>query len=164
MEVMMKYLDILNDFFNKILIILGGIAVMALMLLATGNVVLRIFSVPYRGAYEIVSFLGAVVIAFALGFTQKTKSNIVVDILTERFSKELQIVIDKIADLVIMIFFGIACWQIYVWGIKICDSREVSETLKIPFYPFVFAVAIGFAVLSFTAFVDFLKKLFREEE
>ena len=63
MEVMMKYLDVLNDFLNKILIILGGIAVMALMLLATGNVVLRILSMPYKGTYEIVSFLGAVVIA-----------------------------------------------------------------------------------------------------
>jgi TRAP-type C4-dicarboxylate transport system permease small subunit len=163
MEVMMKYLDVLNDFLNKILMILGGIAVMALMLLATGNVVLRILNMPYKGTYEIVSFLGAVVIAFALGFTQKTKSNIVVDILTEKFSKELQNIIDKIADLIIMVFFGIACWQIYVWGIKICESQEVSETLKIPFYPFVFAVAIGFAVLSFTAFVDFLKKLFGEE-
>ena len=38
------------------------------------NVCLRIFQVPYRGAYEIVSFLGAVVTAFALGFTQMTKS------------------------------------------------------------------------------------------
>jgi TRAP-type C4-dicarboxylate transport system permease small subunit len=160
---MMKYLDAVNDFLNKILVILGGIAVMALMLLATGNVVLRIFSMPYRGAYEIVSFLGAVVIAFALGFTQKRKDHIVVDILTDKFSKDLQNIIDKIADLVIMIFFGVVCWQIYVWGIKIVESKEVSETLKIPFYPFVFAVAIGFAMLSFTAFVDFLKKLFREE-
>jgi TRAP-type C4-dicarboxylate transport system permease small subunit len=137
---------------------------MALMLLATGNVVLRIFSMPYKGTYEIVSFLGAVVIAFSLGFTQKTKSNIVVDILTEKFPKEVQIIIDKIADLIIMIFFGIACWQIYVWGMKIIESREVSETLKIPFYPFVFSVAIGFALLSFTAFVDFLKNLLRKEE
>ncbi len=137
---------------------------MGLMLLATGNVVLRIFGMPYRGAYEIVSFLGAVVIAFALGFTQKTKSNIVVDILTEKFPEEIQIVIDKIADLIIMLFFGIACWQVYVWGMKILESKEVSETLKIPFHPFVFAVSLGFAVLSFTAFVDFLKKLFREEE
>ncbi len=160
----MKYLDKLNDYLNKILLILGGIAVMGLMLLATGNVVLRIFGMPYRGAYEIVSFLGAVVIAFALGFTQKTKSNIVVDILTEKFPEEIQIVIDKIADLIIMLFFGIACWQVYVWGMKILESKEVSETLKIPFHPFVFAVSLGFAVLSFTAFVDFLKKLFREEE
>ena len=161
---MMKYLEALNDFVNKILVILGGIAVLALMALATGNVVLRMFSMPYRGAYEIVSFLGAVVIAFALGFTQKRKGNIVVDILTDKFPKNVQIVIDKIADLVIMIFFGLACWQIFVWGIKIVESREVSETLKIPFHPFVFAVAIGFAMLSFTAFVDFLKKLFREGE
>jgi TRAP-type C4-dicarboxylate transport system permease small subunit len=161
---MMKYLEALNDFVNKILVILGGIAVLALMVLATGNVVLRMFSMPYRGAYEIVSFLGAVVIAFALGFTQKRKGNIVVDILTDKFPKNVQIVIDKIADLVIMIFFGLACWQIFVWGIKIVESREVSETLKIPFHPFVFAVAIGFAMLSFTAFVDFLKKLFREGE
>ena len=162
----MKYLEALNDFVNKILVILGGIAVLALMVLATGNVVLRMFSMPYRGAYEIVSFLGAVVIAFALGFTQKRKGNIVVDILTDKFPKNVQIVIDKIADLVIMIFFGLACWQIFVWGIKIVESREVSETLKIPFHPFVFAVAIGFAMLSFTAFVDFLKnkKLFREKE
>ena len=160
----MKYLETVNDFLNKILMILGGIAVMALMLLATGNVILRIFSMPYKGTYEIVSFLGAVVIAFALGFTQKRRDNIVVDILTNKYPKELQNLVDKIADLVIMIFFALVCWQIYVWGIKIVESREVSETLKIPFHPFVFAVAIGFAILSFTAFIDFLKKLFREEE
>jgi TRAP-type C4-dicarboxylate transport system permease small subunit len=160
----MKYLDTVYNFLNKILVILGGIAVIALMFLATGNVVLRIFSMPYRGAYEIVSFLGAVVIAFALGITQKGKYNIVVDILTDKFPKELQNVIDKVADLIMTIFFAIVTWQIYIWGMKIYESHEVSETLKIPFYPFVFAVSIGFAMLSFTAFVDFLKKLFREEE
>ena len=161
---MMKYLNTLYDFLNKILIILSGVSVMALMLLATGNVVLRIIGVPFRGAYEVVSFLGAVVIAFALATTQQTKSNIVVDILTEKYPKELRLVVDKMADIIMVVFFGIACWQIYVWGIKIYESREVSETLKLPFYPFVFAVAIGFAMLSFTAFVDFLKKLLREEE
>ncbi|RPJ55073.1 MAG: TRAP transporter small permease [Dehalococcoidia bacterium] len=160
----MKYLEAFNDFLNKAMIILGGVAVMALMLLATGNVVLRIFSMPYRGAYEIVSFLGAIVIAFALGFTQRRKDHIVVDIVTDKFPGKLQNVIETIADLVIMVFFGLACWQIYVWGIKIVESREVSETLKIPFYPFVFAVAIGFAMLSFTAFIDFLKKLSGREE
>ena len=70
--------------------IIGGLAVLALMILATGNVVLRIFHAPFRGTYEIVGFLGAVVIAFALGYTQKRKDHIVVDILTERFSKKDQ--------------------------------------------------------------------------
>jgi len=160
----MKYVDALNNFLNKILVVLGGIAVLALMALATGNVVLRMFGMPYRGAYEIVSFLGAVVIAFALGFTQKQKGHIVVDILSDKFPRNVQAGIDKVADLVIMIFFGIVCWQISAWGMKIVHSNEVSETLKIPFHPFVFAVSAGFAMLSFTALADFLKKLFVEEE
>lgn len=160
----MKYLDILNDFLNKISMILGGISLLALMLLATGNVILRIFHMPFRGVYEMVSFLGAVVIAFALGYTQKKKDHIVVTILTEKFPKKLQSAIETFADVIIMIFFGIVSWQIYVWGMKIYESHEVSETLKLVFYPFVFAVAAGFALLSFSAFVGFLKMLFPEEE
>ncbi len=160
----MKYLDVLNHLINKIMMILGGFSVLALMILATGNVVLRIFHIPFRGTYEIVSFLGAVVIAFALGYTQKRKDHIIVDILSERYPKVVQVLVDKIADLAMTIFFAIVAWQLYVWGAKIMEAREVSETLKVVFHPFVFAVGVGFAVLAFTAFVDFLKKLFGEEE
>jgi TRAP-type C4-dicarboxylate transport system permease small subunit len=159
----MRYLDTFNNFCNKVLLFLGGVSVLALMLLATGNVVLRILHLPFRGTYEIVSFLGAVVIAFALGYTQKRKDHIVVDILTERFPQPFKELIDKVAYLAITLFFGIVSWQLYVWGMKIWESSEVSETLKIVFHPYVFMVAIGFALLSFTAFVDFLKNLFHEE-
>lgn len=160
----MKHLDMIYAFINKILMIIGGIAVLALMTLATTNVVLRIFNMPYKGTYELVSFLGAVVIALALGFTQKTKSNIIVDILTDKFPKDLQEFIDKIADNVIMFFFGLVAWQTYIYGMKIYESNEVSETLKIAFYPFVIIVSVGFAFLSLTAFIDLLRKLMREEE
>jgi TRAP-type C4-dicarboxylate transport system permease small subunit len=134
------------------------------MLLATGNVVLRIFHSPFSGAYEVVSFLGAVVIAFALGYTHKKKDHIVVTILTERFPQKLQLLIGGFAEFVIMIFFGIVAWQVYVWGMKIYASHEVSETLKMAFYPFVFAVAAGFSLLSFSAFTGFLKLLILKEE
>jgi TRAP-type C4-dicarboxylate transport system permease small subunit len=159
----MKFLDSVNVFINKILLILGGISVLALMTLATGNVVMRIFHMPFRGTYEIVSFLGAITIAFALGFTQKTKSNIVVDILSEKFPPALANVVDKLVHLSITVFFGIVSWQVYVYGVKIYESHEVSETLKVIYHPFVFLVAVGFAALSFTALVDFLKTLFHEE-
>ena len=160
----MRYLDSINDVLNKILLVLGGVAVLALMILATGNVLLRIFHIPFGGTYEIVAFLGAVVTAFALGYTQKRRDHIIVDILTERFPKDVQMTIDKFADLCMMVFFGVVAWQLYVWGVTIVESNEVSETLKVIYYPFVFAVALGFAVLSLTTFVDFLKKLFRVEE
>ena len=160
----MNQLDRLNVFLNKFLMILGGISVLGLMSLATGNVVLRIFHMPYRGAYEIVSFLGALVIAFALGYTQRRKDNVVVDILTEKFPRKVNKVLDRINYFVTLIFFSVVTWQIFVWGMKILESHEVSETLKVIYYPFVFCVSLGFGVLSLTLLVDLLKTFQKKEE
>jgi TRAP-type C4-dicarboxylate transport system permease small subunit len=127
-------------------------------------VVLRILHIPYSGTYEIVSFLGAIVIAFALGYSQKRKDHIVVDILTERFSKKVNRILSIISCGITMVFFSVVSWQIFIFGVKIWKSGEVSETLKIVYHPFIFSVAAGFAVLSFTIVIDFLKAAIMKEE
>ena len=160
----MDSLEKVNVFLNRILMGVGGVAVLALMALATVNVGLRVVGVPFRGTYEFVGFLGAVVIAFALGYTQKRKDHIVVDILTEKFPKRVNRVLDGISYFVTMIFFAVVSWQVFVWAIKIWQSQEVSETLKVIYYPFIFSVAVGFAVFSLTLIVDFLKNLQIREE
>lgn len=160
----MNILEKITDYINWILLMLGGIAVLALMVLATGNVTMRIFHAPFRGTYEIVGFLGAVVIAFALGYTQKRKDHIVVDILTEKFPPSVNRVLDAFNYFITMVFFGVVSWQIFVWGFKILSVGELSETLKIIFYPFVLSVGLGFAVLSLTLLNDLLKTLFPGKE
>ena len=161
----MNTLDRVTVFLNRILMIVGGVAVLSLMSLATINVVLRFFfNAPYRGAYEIVGFLGAIVIAFALGYTQKRKDHIVVDILTEKFPKRVNRILDGINYFVTTIFFAIVSWQLFVWGMKISRSGEVSETIKIIFHPFVYCVAAGFVVFSLTLMLDVLKNLQTKEE
>ncbi|MFB3886034.1 MAG: TRAP transporter small permease [Thermodesulfobacteriota bacterium] len=156
----MVYLEKINQFLNKILMILGGVAVLFLMSLATVNVVLRFFfNAPYRGAYELVGFSGAIVIAFALGYTQRRKDHIVVDILTEKFPKRVNRILDGVNYLITMIFFALVSWQVFVWGMKVAKSGEVSETIKIVFHPFIYSVSLGFAVFSFTLLIDFLKNL-----
>ncbi len=138
--------------------IVGSVAVLSLMSLATVNVVLRFFfNAPYRGTYELVGFMGALVIAFALGYTQKRKDHIVVDILTAKFPKRINKILDRINYFVTTIFFAIVSWQVFVWGMKISKSGEVSETIKIIFHPFVYSVSLGFAVFSLTLILDFMK-------
>jgi TRAP-type C4-dicarboxylate transport system permease small subunit len=161
----MNYLEKINNFLNKILMFVGSLAVLFLMALATVNVCLRFFfSAPYRGAYELVGFSGAIVIAFALGYTQKRKDHIVVDILTEKFPKKVNRVLDGINYFVTTVFFALVSWQVFVWGMKISRSGEVSETLKIMFHPFIFSVSLGFAVFSLTLIVDFLKNFQTKED
>jgi TRAP-type C4-dicarboxylate transport system permease small subunit len=162
----MGYLEKINVFFNKILMVVGSVAVLLLMSIATVNAFLRIpfIKATWRGAYETVGFLGAIVIAFALGYTQKRKDHIVVDILTEKFPKKVNRVLDGINYFITMIFFAIVSWQVFIWGMKISKSGEVSETLKIMFHPFVYCVSLGFAVFSLTLVIDFLKNLKSKED
>ena len=162
----MGYLEKIDDFLNKILMFVGSVAVLLLMSIATVNAFLRIpfIKATWRGAYETVGFLGAIVIAFALGYTQKRKDHIVVDILTEKFPKRVNRVLDGINYLVTTIFFAIVSWQVFIWGTKILRSGEVSETLKIMFHPFIFSVSLGFAVFSLTLIVDFLKNFQSKED
>jgi TRAP-type C4-dicarboxylate transport system permease small subunit len=146
--------------------VLGSVAVLLLMAIATTNAFLRIpfIKSTWRGAYEIVGFLGAIVIAFALGYSQKRKDHIVVDILTEKFPKRINRVLDGINYFITTIFFAIVSWQVFVWGMKISRSGEVSETLKIVFHPFIYGVSFGFAVFSLTLIIDFLKNFKSKED
>ena len=144
--------------------IAGGVALLALTLLATMNVALRIFQVPLSGTYEVVSFLGAIVTAGALGYTQKRKDHIVVDILSDKFPSKVKGVLDRVNYVLIFVFFVIVSWQTFVYGKRLLLTGELSETLKIPYYPFVFLVSIGFAVLALTIFLDLIETVWTRGE
>jgi TRAP-type C4-dicarboxylate transport system permease small subunit len=161
---MMKTIDKIDSFLGRILLVLSGVAVLALMLLATGNVVLRIFHAPYRGTYEIVSFLGAIGVAFALASTQRRKGNIVVDILSSRYPLPVKRLVDALSSAISAVFFGIVAWQVSVWGTRIMAAGEVSETLKVVYYPFIFGVAVGFGILSLTCFLEISRTFGKDEE
>jgi TRAP-type C4-dicarboxylate transport system permease small subunit len=153
----------LNYHLNRFLILLGGIAVVALTTLAAANMLLRMFLTPINGSYELISFCGAVAIAFALGYTQIKKNHIIVNIFTDKFSKKANSILDGINYFVNMLFFGLVAWETLKWGMKIARTGEVSETLKIVYHPFVYCVAFGFGVLALTLCIDFII-LFHKKE
>ncbi|MBE0605608.1 MAG: TRAP transporter small permease [Deltaproteobacteria bacterium] len=154
----------LSELLRRGLMIAGGVSLLALTLLATMNVALRIFQVPVGGTYEIVSFLGAIVTAGALGYTQKRKDHIVVDILSEKFPAPVKRVLDRVNYVIIFVFFVIVSWQTFVYGKRLMRTGELSETLKFAYYPFVFLVGIGFAVLALTILLDLIETFWPREE
>jgi TRAP-type C4-dicarboxylate transport system permease small subunit len=150
-------LERFSELLRRGLMIVGGVSLLALTLLATMNVALRIFRVPVGGTYEVVSFLGAIVTAGALGYTQKRKDHIVVDILSDKFPAPVKRVLDRVSYTVILVFFAIVSWQTFVYGKRLLVTGELSETLKIAYYPFVFLVSAGFAVLALTILLDLIE-------
>jgi len=74
-----------------------------------------------------------------------------------RFSKRTQSVLNGINALICMFFFAVVAWQIAKYGTTLWKTGEVTETLRIIYYPFTYGVALGCAVLSMVFLIDFVK-------
>lgn len=144
---------------NTVLIILAGAALLAVMGISVANVMLRLAGGQFVGAYELVGFAGAVVIAAALGQTQQNKDHVPVDIITRRFPAGLNRAIDVTKYLLKIAFAVIVAWKMTQYGLHVAKVGELSETLKIIYYPFIFLVAAGFAVLACTVLLDLVRSL-----
>ncbi len=141
--------------------ILACAAVVVMMLLSTADVILRLFGKPIPGTYELVGFLGTVVVSFALASTSMEKGHIAVEILMEKLSQRAQMTIEAFCNLIGALLFAAIAWQAVVYGLDIKASGEVSLTLQMPSYPFIFGIAAGCALLAGLLVADFTKSLRR---
>lgn len=146
----------INQRLNKWFCWVGGASIIAMTGLACANILLRPFGHPWKGTYEIVGFLGALVFAFALGYSQITNSHIKVDIMNSFYSSRTKRIIKGIGNFISIIFFGFLAWRIYLYAAFIIKTGEKSDTLMIIFYPFIYALAICFTFFAFVIFVDFV--------
>ncbi len=136
---------------------LAGAAIVAMMLLTCADVVLRLFRRPVPGTYEIVGFLGTVVIAFAMAYTSLEKGHIAVELLVEKFPRRLQSGIEAAVSLIGAALFGLLTWQSLRYGTDLRQSGEVSVTLTMPIYPFIYGIAAGSGLLTLVLLTDALR-------
>ena len=155
----MGRLERLINFLNTSLIFIAGICLMGMMCLACANMFLRAVWLPVSGTYEIVGFLGALVASFALGYTQLKRAHTAVDILVSRLSKGAQGIVEGISHLISMILFALVAWRTALWATTLWRTGEVTETLRIIYFPFTYGLVLGAATLSLVLFLDFLKTI-----
>ena len=156
---MVGYLEKVSTLLNRLLLLVGGIALAGMVFLTCANIFLRAIWTPVKGTYELMGFLGAIVTAFALGYTQMKRGHIGIDLVVNQFSPRTRKMLNGINYLTCMIFFALAGWQIAKWATILWKTGEVTETLRIIFYPFTYGVALGCIVLAIGLLVDFLKVL-----
>lgn len=142
---------------------IAAAAVTFTMLIITADVVLRFFRCPITGTYEIVGFMGTVIISFALPYTTVQKGHIAVDFLMMKLPWLARVFVNAINAFICMVFFAVVAWQSVEYAQSLKASGEVSATLQMPTYPFVYGVAIGFALLVPVLFIEFVRQLKRVE-
>lgn len=153
---MLQSLRSVSSFCNRILLWIGGFVLLGMMLLACANMFSRAIWTPIKGSYELIGFFGALVAAFSLGNTQENKGHIALTLLSGMLSRRVERGIDAFAALVCAALFGLIAWRTGVWAWSLVQTGELSETLRIIYYPFAFAVALGVLALALTLLCDFL--------
>jgi TRAP-type C4-dicarboxylate transport system permease small subunit len=160
----MDFLIRINQLANKLLMQIGGVFLVGMILLTCANIFIRQFFIPIRGTFELMGFAGAVVTAFALGYTQHGKGHISVDVLVNTYPERLKRIINIISHGVCSMFFLLASWQVVQKALILKNAGELSETLRIIYYPFTFAVAFGCFILAMVLIMDFLLAVLPKKE
>ena len=141
----------------------AGTAIIVMMMLTCADVVLRFLRRPIPGTYELVCFLGAVSVAFAMAHTTIEKGHVSVSFVVGLFPKKIQHIIECVTTSFGLCFFALVTWQSVVYANDLRLSNEVSLTLELPFYPFVYGIGFSAGIVCLILFcdlIDLLMKIF----
>jgi len=152
---------------------IAGAAIVTMMLLTCADVILRFavtvyrsyrweFLKPFRpipGTYELVSFLGAVAVSFAMAHTSVEKGHVAVSFVVRLFSERVQAIIESLTNVLGLILFAMISWQSVLYANDFRVSGEVSLTLQLPFYPFVYGIGFSAAAVCLVLLTDLFNNL-----
>ena len=135
--------------------------VLAVMMFLTAlDVALRyIFSSPIPGGLELVEYMMAVLVPFAVTITAYEKAHVGVDLIMDRFPKRLRNLVAVATTALMLVFFTLITWQCFIHIAEQYRSGLTSAVLLIPHYPFVAALTAAFALLTLVTLIDLLNHI-----
>ena len=142
---------------SKMTSLLAEVTLTVMMLLTVSDVVLRSFGRPILGTYEIIAFLGAVAVGFSVPISSWMRTHVRVDLLLSHLSPKRKDMLNIATRCVVLAFFILLSWRLVAYGMHLQQANEVSITLRMPFYPIAYGLAVSFVVQCFVLICDILK-------
>lgn len=125
---------------------LAGAILLIMFLMTLADVTIRFVWKPIPGTYELISFMGGLIVGFSIPFTTQMKGHVNVDFAIDKMPKKCKMAVNFITRIMVMIFFFIIGWNLVSMGIDLHKTQEVSQTLHVPYYPVAFGMGIAFLV------------------
>jgi TRAP-type C4-dicarboxylate transport system permease small subunit len=122
---------------------ISALAIMTMLFISCADIVLRVFSRPIRGVYDMVSFLGAIAASFAIAQTSLENGHVAVSFVVNKFAKRLQAGIRSVVNALGLGLFSAIAWQSFVYATDLRASGEISPTIQFPYYPIVYGIAFA---------------------
>ncbi len=159
----MKVLSAVVRALSRYMYRIAGVALVSIVFLMVADIILRRFRMPIDFAYEIVLFLGAIVIGFSLPQTTLNKRHVIMEWLTTKLPPKWEKVASVGTRGLGTIMFVIFGWNIVLMGNSLRVAGQVSPILEFPEYPVAYGVALCCFVEALVLFHDLLQRLVEVE-
>ena len=137
----------------------AGLSLLGMVALTCADVIGGLFDRPILGSEEIVSLMGAILLAFALPVTQAEKGHIGVDLLYRLFPDRVKTGTDICISLIGCLFFFVAAWQSFLYAREIKAVGQVSATIQFPVHYVIYGVFLGCLVLALVILAELVDLL-----
>ena len=97
------------------------------------------------------------VIAFSIPYVSWKRGHIFVDFMINIFPRGVKNGIHSVTRCLAIVLFILAGWNLIKYALDLYRAGEVSPTLMLPYYPFVFTVGICCFCQCLSLFCDLLK-------
>lgn len=127
----------------------AGWLLLGVMALIVINVILRAaFSSPIKGTYEFVGFFTALAVGLSIAHCAVKNGHIAITFIVDEFPAKLRMAISFVLLSISTVFMGFTGSRLTNFALQTAARREVSITMGIPFYLFIFMIAFGFFLLA----------------
>lgn len=145
---------------------IGACAAAVMVIVIVINVIGRfLFKQPLQGTIELVELMTVVVVFSVLAYTELRRGHVHVELVVSRFPRRAKAIVASIMCFAGAAFFIAMSWKAgeLMWS-NLFPLIRATDTLAIPFAPFVFVIAIGSLLLGLEMLINAFHPLSPEEE
>ncbi|ANT63343.1 hypothetical protein AYJ57_23005 (plasmid) [Salipiger sp. CCB-MM3] len=147
-----RVLSVISDRATSILAVIGGLALLLLVVLIFAGVVLRyVFGQPILGSNEIIQLTAVALVMSALPYCTHLNGHVTVDVFDRVLGRFGRMAGDVLARLLSGYVLGVLCHRAVYKALDAAEFGDTTNMLGLPLWPFYGILALGcaFCVLVF---------------
>lgn len=136
------------EFAVRALLVLAAVALIVMATIITLNILGRaLFNRPIMGTIEYAGVLGVVFASVAIGYVEKHRRNVVMEVVSSKFPPRVKEFTDAFGLLLGLGIIGVMSWAMFGEAGYGLSYGETTVVMGIPLWPFKYVWAVGAAVL-----------------
>lgn len=144
----------------RLLAYAGGVVLIGLMLLVVYEVFMRYFyGRPFRGGFEMTELIMATIVAFGLPYTAISNGHVSVDILSRWLDRPAWRWLTVLVHLLGAVLLAFVAWRSGLHALSGMRFGDMTNMMRIPKYPFQFAIAISAGLFALVLLLEAAKAL-----